>query len=372
MQEFTVEGVKTYWGDKCSDKFRKRAKVEKKPVIPDLFSIRKKLLFSDYSGPKAREVTIGIPLTMSFHETFPFWNSFFDELGFGVVVSEETNRKIAQEGIDLVVAEPCYPLKVAHGHVKNLLEKEVDFVFLPNVINAECRTGEAQSHYCPWNQTLPFVIRSVPRLEEFQSRFLTPTVHFRKGQEFVRRELASLCDVLQVSARAVSRAVDRAYESQRRFRSRLLEYGAEALETLKRTGEPAIIVVGRVYNIYDKSVNLDIPGKLRDYYGVNVIPIDFLAVDELEIQDVNENMYWHAGRRILAAAKLIREDPKLHIIYITNFKCGPDSFIKHYVTEASGKPFLSLQFDGHSNDAGFLTRCEAYLDSKGILRWWRG
>jgi predicted nucleotide-binding protein (sugar kinase/HSP70/actin superfamily) len=55
---------------------------------------------------------------------------------------------------------------------------------------------------------------------------------------------------------------------------------------------------------------------------------------------------------------------------MTNFKCGPDSYIKHYVREASGKPYLTLQFDEHQNDAGAMTRCEAYLDSKGFLRWW--
>jgi predicted nucleotide-binding protein (sugar kinase/HSP70/actin superfamily) len=63
--------------------------------------------------------------------------------------------------------------------------------------------------------------------------------------------------------------------------------------------------------------------------------------------------------------------PNLHLIYITNFKCGPDSYIKHYIQDAAGKPFLVLQFDGHSNDAGVITRCEAYLDSKGFLRWWK-
>ncbi|MFH1679766.1 MAG: hypothetical protein ABIH26_03880, partial [Candidatus Eisenbacteria bacterium] len=82
----------------------------------------------------------------------------------------------------------------------------------------------------------------------------------------------------------------------------------------------------------------------------------------------NRNMYWNYGRKILQAAKIVGGRPNLHIIYITNFKCGPDSYIKHYIREASGKPFLSLTIDGHSNDAGLMTRCEAYLDSKGFLR----
>jgi predicted nucleotide-binding protein (sugar kinase/HSP70/actin superfamily) len=128
------------------------------------------------------------------------------------------------------------------------------------------------------------------------------------------------------------------------------------------------VLVGRAYNLYDRGINCDIPRKLRSLYGVNVVPMDFLPVDLEDIREVNPNMYWNAGRRILAAAQITRRFPKLHVVYISNFKCGPDSYIKSFVDDAARKPSLVLQFDGHSNDAGFITRCEAYLDSKGFLR----
>jgi predicted nucleotide-binding protein (sugar kinase/HSP70/actin superfamily) len=115
---------------------------------------------------------------------------------------------------------------------------------------------------------------------------------------------------------------------------------------------------------------MDIPRKLRKFYGVNVIPLDFLPIRGIDIADIVPNMYWNYGRKILQAARYVGERPHLHLIYMTNFKCGPDSYIKHYVREASGKPYLTLQFDEHQNDAGAMTRCEAYLDSKGFLRWW--
>jgi predicted nucleotide-binding protein (sugar kinase/HSP70/actin superfamily) len=132
-----------------------------------------------------------------------------------------------------------------------------------------------------------------------------------------------------------------------------------------------MVLVGRPYNSHDPGVSLAIARKLREQYGVNLLPVDSLPLAGIDVRDVNDNMYWAYGRRILAAAKLVREHANLHIIYVTNFKCGPDSFVKAFIRQASGKPFLTLQFDGHSNDAGMLTRCEAYLDSKGILRWWR-
>ena len=79
-------------------------------------------------------------------------------------------------------------------------------------------------------------------------------------------------------------------------------------------------------------------------------------------------MFWISGRKILEAARIVAGRANLHMIYITNFKCGPDSYIKAFAREAAGGPLLVLQFDGHGNDAGYMTRCEAYLDSKGILR----
>jgi hypothetical protein len=143
------------------------------------------------------------------------------------------------------------------------------------------------------------------------------------------------------------------------------------MEKLAQTREPAVLLVGRPYNLYDPVVNLDVPRKLRDLYGVNVVPLEFLAADDKDIEAVNANMFWSYGRKILAACREAARNSDLHMIYITNFKCGPDSYIKHFVRDAFGRAFLTLQFDGHANDAGMLTRVEAYLDSQGFLRRWK-
>jgi predicted nucleotide-binding protein (sugar kinase/HSP70/actin superfamily) len=109
---------------------------------------------------------------------------------------------------------------------------------------------------------------------------------------------------------------------------------------------------------------------MRKYYGANVIGLDFLDLRGSDAERLHENMFWSYGAKILSAAAFVKDKPHLHIVYITNFKCGPDSYIRHFITDVSGRPFLTLQFDGHNNDAGMLTRCEAYLDSKGVLRRW--
>ena len=227
--------------------------------------------------------------------------------------------------------------------------------------------NSVQSHLCPWNQTLPFVLRAAGGLEDVRERLLAPTVHFRLGKKAVKEQLRFFAKEHGWLDRRSDEAADAAYAAQMEFQQTLLMAGREALQQVWRTGEPAIVLVGRAYNLYDRSMNCDIPRKLRSLYGVNVIPLDFIPTQDEDITSIHSNMFWSSGRLILAAAQFTSRDPNLHVIFISNFKCGPDSYIKLYLRDAAGKPALFLQFDAHSNDAGYLTRCEAYLDSKGFL-----
>jgi len=373
IQEFNVEGEKTYWGDKCSDRYRKRSQSISQAIVEDLPALRMKLLLDESSVPPVGEAApmVGIPLTMFAYQSLPFWRTLLAHCGFRTTLSEPTNKRIVQAGLDTVVAEPCFPIIVAHGHLVHLAQREaVDWILAPNIISQQTLFMETESHLCPWHQTLPFVARQAPMLAPHARRFLSPRVHFRQGRPFVTRQLQAFFQPLGIRRQAVARAVAAAYEAQERFNAAVLEAGRRAMDALRRTGQTGIVLVGRPYNIHDAGVNLSVASKLRETYGVNCIPMDFLDTDAVDVADINDNMYWDLGRRILAAARIVGRHPNLHILCITNFKCGPDSFIKHFIRTASGKPFLSLQFDGHSNDAGMMTRCEAYLDSKGILRPW--
>jgi len=151
-----------------------------------------------------------------------------------------------------------------------------------------------------------------------------------------------------------------AKKAQAAFTAEIKQEGEKVLSGLKET---AIIIVGRPYNSFDRGMNLDIPGKLSGL-GVLSIPMDFLPIEDSDINLDWPNMYWRSGQRILSAARLIRSNPLLYALYIGNFSCGPDSFIlKFFEEEMSGKPYLHIEIDAHSADAGVVTRCEAFLDS---------
>src|ERR1017187_403154 len=299
MKEFVIEGQKSYWGDKCSDKFRKPSATGRKPVIEDLFEFRDKLL--NQLPSCAHPLKIGLPRAMTMFERLPFWRTYFSQLGLETVLSPVTDPRISATGIEMAVAQPCYPVQVAHGHVQALVEAGVDYIFVPVMADAESSGDSCATHYCPWNQTLPWVLRSAPALEPHQHKFLIPTLHFQLGPAQIKKALAETMHRIGVTRRASNRAVDAAYTAQRDFQDALLAAGRRALAALDASGEPGLVLAGRGYNLYDRGVNCDIPRKLRHRYGANVIPLDFLVTGREPVADA-ANMYWISGRKILEAA----------------------------------------------------------------------
>jgi predicted CoA-substrate-specific enzyme activase len=385
IQEFDVEGNKTYWGDKCSDKFRKAAKTGIKPVIADVFKEREAFLFDTfnrYHSPvdeNMNKKTIGFSRSMYFYDRLPFWSTFWGELGFRMILSDPTNKSIIKQGLESCIAEPCFPIKVAHGHIANLIDKNPDYIFMPSMITSECNedeesankvVGRKQTYFCLWGQTLPSVIWSNQKFKSYQDKFIMPKVELREGDDFVINDL-----LLELNKKFswlkhsdLEQAYKKAKAEQSRFRTSLFKLYNDALKEIESNDREGVVIVGRPYNVADKGVNLNLASKLRDLYGVNVVPIDTIELMDDDVSDINDNMFWASGRRILATLKQLRVNKKLHVIYITNFQCGPDSYIKHFAPTALGKSYLTLQFDGHGNDAGMMTRCEAYLDSKGVFK----
>jgi len=364
IKRVKIEGEDTplHYGGRCEKYDMKRVSTLQSPELPDLFEERDRLLLSYYESyinhnPRPI-VRLGIPLSLFFHELLPFWSTLLSWLGFEVVVSEKTNRQLIHKGIEAVLSESCFPIKVAHGHVIDLIEKGVDAVFLPSFINLNRESDTLERGFaCPYVQTIPYVMRMV--LGKGQ-KILSPIINLRKGARYLEEELERVFRHYGLSSRSIRKAIEVAEEAQRRFYDTLEKRGREILNGLM---DRAIVIVGRAYNGCDQGVNLNLPKKLRDL-AVLPIPMDYLPLSSIDISRDWPNMYWRSGQRILQAAEIIRKNRYLNAIYITNFGCGPDSFILRYFRERmAGKPFLQIEIDEHSADGGVITRCEAFLDS---------
>jgi predicted CoA-substrate-specific enzyme activase len=370
IRKVSVEGEKPlFYGSRC-EKYDV-IKRTKGSAIPDLFDEREKLLFAPYEGeeklpPDAPE--IGIPRILYFHEMFPYWKAFFTELGYRVVLSDATNKELIRKGVENVVAETCFPIKVSHGHVLNLLEKGVKQIFLPSIVNLKPSHPEIpNSAACPYAQSFPYAVPSSIDFKKDRVKILQPILHFGYERESLEKELVKFGKSLHSGAERVRRAMRKAERFQALFYQSLLNRGKEVLDQVGAE-DKIMVIVGRPYNSCDSGVNLEIPKKLRDL-GVLPLPMDFLPLESIAPSKEIQEMYWRYGQRILAAGMIIKEDPRLYGVYITNFGCGPDSFINHFFRDLSkGKPYLQLEIDEHSADAGAITRCEAFLDSLKNVR----
>lgn len=367
-----------FYGGRCEKYDVKRQKLPS--ALPDLFTFREEMLWkehlkrlSDFERVQSRaqrsasdirqdgrkRPTIGIPYLFFFHDYLPFWTTLLWELGFPVVVSPKTNREIVNAGAERVLADTCFPVKVAHGHITHLIEKGTTTLLVPSFINMNAAHEEFERGYaCPLTQSIPYAAR----VAHPEATILAPIVNMRKGVKSVIAEMTRALSPFGIKKCDVLAAANIAEKAQEEFTAAIKAKGAEIFSSIH---ERTIVIVGRPYNAFESGMNLNIPQKLS-HLNVLAIPMDFIPAADLRIHATWPNMYWRSGQRILKAARFIREHPHLFAIFIGNFSCGPDSFIlKFFNEEMQGKPFLQIEIDEHSADAGAITRCEAFLDSIG-------
>lgn len=358
-----------FYGARC-DKFEEagRGPGSLEREIPDLFAERAELVLGGYQDPGPRtsdRLRVGIPRSLVFHELFPFWRAFFEALDMDVVLSEETNPPVVAMTQQYSAADTCFPVRLVFGHVLDLVKRDVDFVFLPSIVDREdAMPGQSHNHYCPLIAASPHMVTAHIDIESMGPRVLKVPFHMGRPKAWPR-ETRALARQLGVPARRALDAARAGWAALEGFKSALRERGEEILARLDRT-RPAAVLVGRVYNTCDAGVCQDLPRKLRRL-GVLPIPMDYLPVADIDLTDAHQDMYWRSGQRILGAGKVIRGDDRLQAIYLTNFACGPDSFVISYFRRVMGeKPFLELEVDDHTAEAGIVTRCEAFFDSLNL------
>jgi len=351
----------SYYGSRC-DKYDAIASQAKRET---LFDKREQLLFREYRKDSGTGPAVGIPRGLLVYDYAPLLIGFLNALGARVVLTSQTNNAIMDQAIELSYTDSCFPMKLLHGHAAML--KDVDYILYPCAIRLGGKDGDANQKYsCPLVQASPFIIRNVLGLED---RLLIPIIDFSRGDGDVIENLADVAVKMGFGKREGSEAARAGIQSQRNFEADQAALGRELLEQVRRSGQLGVVLFARSYMSQDAGANLGIAEKLAQL-GVVPIPLDFLPLKSVNARDYSDRPYWYYENKYVAAADITASDPHLYGLWLTNFGCGPNSFIIHIVEDImGGKPLGQLEIDEHAAEAGIVTRLEAFVDTiQGFAR----
>ncbi len=345
--------------------------------VPNLFEYKSKRLF-DYEPLSEEEATrpaVGIPRALNMYENYPFWFTFFTKLGFRVVLSDASNQKTYDEGIESMPSENvCYPAKLSHGHIMNLINKGVDFIFMPCIRWERQEDDHAMNHYnCPIVVSYPEVLYlNIDELREGKMPFLHPFVPYDNKEFLPTRMYEELSEGYYAShpeARGeaptlseIEQALDAAWVEDESFKNDIRCKGEETLAWMADNNKHGIVVAGRPYH-QDPEINHAIP-ELINSYGLAVLTEDsvsHLVKPDRPIRVIDQWMY-HS--RLYAAAKLVSLMPNLDLVQLNSFGCGLDAVTTDQVQEileASGKIYTVLKIDQVSNLGAARIRIRSLL-----------
>ncbi|MEE8619487.1 MAG: acyl-CoA dehydratase activase-related protein, partial [Dehalococcoidia bacterium] len=351
----------SYYGSRC-DKYDAIASHAKRETF---FDKREQLLFREYKQDAGTGPVVGIPRALLVYDYAPLLIGFLNALDARVILSSQTNNAIMDQSIELSYTDSCFPMKLLHGHAAML--KDTDYILYPCAIRLGGKDGDASQKYsCPLVQASPFIIRNVL---DFGERLLIPIIDFSLGDNDVIKNLVDVAVKMGFSRRKSREAALAGIESQRRFEADQAALGRELLEQLHESDQLGVVLFARSYMSQDAGANLGIAEKLAQL-GVVPIPLDFLPLESVNAKEYSDRPYWFYENKYIAGAVITASDPQLYGLWLTNFGCGPNSFIIHIVEDIMGsKPLGQLEIDEHAAEAGIVTRLEAFVDTiEGFAR----
>ena len=364
LKIYDFDGRRSIWGGECG---RYELTRSRGPRKENFFELRQEVwqahmagVYTELQGEPLMEIdnrpTVGMQRALYGHQLGVMWAHFFDRLGFRLVLSPPTNAHISKMGIETVMAETCYPVKVSHGHIKELMGK-TKYLFLPSIITMPTPQPSEVGYFCPMLQSNSYMVRMALGLDPLS--ILTPVIHLKYDPDTLALEISEqIQSKLGVRKAEIKRALYYASDRQNQFAAELHRKGREILKD-QDPDEPIVVVTGRPYNLYDERLNLRL-GQNLSKIGITALPMDFIDVSSVDLSDFS-SMYWGLGAQVLRTARFVKGHPNYFSLHLTNFGCGPDSFIEHFYKHIMGdKAYLILELDEHSAVAGVMTRLEAY------------
>ncbi len=344
----------------------KRAKND----APNLFEYKNKLLFDRpvLVEDEAPRGTVGIPRALNMYENYPFWHAFFTKLGFRVVLSDQTNGKTYEAGIESMPSESvCYPAKLSHGHIMNLIAKDPDFIWMPCIRWERKEDQAATNHYnCPIVMSYPQALElNVDELGEgTKVEFLDPFIPYDKKGELKRRLYELISEQRErdaaegrgrvrgahITRAEVDEAVNVAWQADIEFHNAMRRKGDEALRWIEENNGHGIVLAGRPYH-NDPEINHAIP-ELVHSFGFAILTEDSVAHKMCPERPIRVVDQWMYHSRLYRAARFVASRNDLDLIQLFSFGCGLDALTTDQVQEileGSGKIYTMLKVDQVSN-----------------------
>jgi predicted CoA-substrate-specific enzyme activase len=356
-----VDGKKFPFGGACNKYYNLLHHLEYDSHQFDFVHVREQSVFN-YSEKKeaVKGIRVGMNRSFLIHSLYPLYDTFFSSLGAELILSDSVDP----DGIKRKRSAFCYPAEISHGAFKNLLSKSPDVIFLPSVVelhveNARTRRREHQCT-CMILQGEPYYLKSAFKDMDPTVKVLSPILDFSQGYDTQQKEFAAIAVQLGKSEEEGIAAYKKGVGVLQKVQENIKNKGRELLAELEKDPEKtAIVLFGRYYNAFASEANMGIPEKFASR-GITLIPWDFLPYQK---ENVEFEVNWAIGQNLMKASKFVASHPQLFAAFITNFSCGPDSFLlTHFRDYMDIKPSLTIELDSHTADAGINTRIEAFWD----------
>ena len=356
-------GRKFITGNRCE---RGLGKEKSKNQMPNLFEYKLHRYF-DYeplSEEEAKHGLIGIPRVLNMYENYPFWFTFFTKLGFRVVLSPASTRKVYELGIESIPSESeCYPAKLAHGHVTWLIRQGIKFIFYPALFYERNEFEDANNHYnCPIVTSYSENIKNnVEEIAGGEITFRNPFMSFR--------DLGTVTDALtkeftEIPAAEIAAACEKGWKELANARHDMEKKGEETLEYLRKTGKRGIVLAGRPYHV-DPEINHGIP-ELITSYDMAVLTEDSISHLAKPERPLIVSDQWMYHSRLYAAASYVKTVENLDLIQLNSFGCGLDAVTTDQVNDilsGSDKIYTCLKIDEVNNLGAARIRIRSLLSA---------
>ncbi len=348
-------------GNRCE---RGLGKVKNAEGIPNLFDYKYKRVFgyTPLTADKATRGTVGIPRVLNMYENYPFWFTFFTNLGYQVVLSPRSSHQVYEMGIESIPSESeCYPAKISHGHIEWLIHKGVDFIFYPGIYYEREEVKGATNHYnCPIVTSYPENIKNnVEAITSGNMKLRAPFLSFASMDTALIGILKEFSDLPETEVRD---AVEKAWKEMQKCRDDIREKGEETLEWLKANNRHGIVLAGRPYHV-DPEINHGIPDMICSY-GAAVLTEDSISHLGKPERPLIVSDQWMYHSRLYAAAAYVRTRDDLDLIQLNSFGCGLDAVTTDQVADilnGSDKIYTCLKIDEVNNLGAARIRVRSLL-----------